>query len=127
MLEPVLVAARTDCGRGRSAGRNTLVAVQTRNSPAIGLLSLHHRPKALPVDRWLRLIALPPARGKRHRFTQIMPPDERLAANAKRLREQAGKLSPGRERDILLEKARQDETASHMFEWLNSSGLKAPT
>jgi hypothetical protein len=43
------------------------------------------------------------------------------------LREQAGKLSPGRERDILLEKARQDETASHMFEWLNSSGLKAHT
>ena len=64
---------------------------------------------------------------KRRRLTHITTPQERLTADAKRLREQAERLPPGRERDILLRKAKQDDTASHIFEWLNSPGLKAPT
>ena len=45
---------------------------------------------------------------------------------AKQLREEAKCLPPGAERDRVLRKARQDETALHMTEWLNSPGLQPP-
>jgi len=51
---------------------------------------------------------------------------ERLAAEAKRLREEAKKLKPGAEREALLRLARQAETGSRMSEWLNSPGLQPP-
>jgi hypothetical protein len=35
-------------------------------------------------------------------------------------------LPHGHERDTLLRKARQAETASHVHEWLSSPGLQAP-
>jgi hypothetical protein len=44
--------------------------------------------------------------------------EDRLAYEAKRLREQAKELPPG------CGKARQTETASHMSEWLRSPGLQ---
>nr|WP_247990526.1 hypothetical protein [Bradyrhizobium sp. 186] len=53
--------------------------------------------------------------------------EERFADAATRLREQAEKLPPGHERDVMLRKASLDEAASHMFEWLNSPGLRPPT
>jgi hypothetical protein len=40
---------------------------------------------------------------------------------------EAAKLPHGRERDELLRKARQLETASHMNAWLASPGLATPT
>ena len=49
--------------------------------------------------------------------------EERLADEAKRLREMAGMLPPGGNRDELLEKARQVETALHVLQWLNSPGI----
>ena len=49
----------------------------------------------------------------------------RLADEAKRLRKEAQGTSPGIARDLLLRKARQCETGSHMSEWLRS-GLQAP-
>ena len=52
---------------------------------------------------------------RRPRFKQTK--DLRLAAKS---------LAPGRQRDELLRKARQNEAAAHMTEWLNSSGLKPP-
>jgi hypothetical protein len=52
--------------------------------------------------------------------------DERLADRAKRLRDQAKPLSPGIERDELIRKARQAETASRVNEWLTSPGLASP-
>lgn len=64
---------------------------------------------------------------KRRRFKQTQSLEERLADEAKRLREQAKSLPPSAERDRLLRKARFDETASHMSEWLNSPGLKSPS
>jgi hypothetical protein len=45
---------------------------------------------------------------------------------AQRLREQAKALPPGIERDELIRKARQAETASHLNEWLTSPGLQPP-
>lgn len=63
---------------------------------------------------------------KRHHFKQIQSFEERLADEAVRLRAQASKLPPCAERDKLLRRARQDETASHLSEWLRSPGLRAP-
>jgi hypothetical protein len=51
---------------------------------------------------------------------------DRLAEEAKRLRKEAQGTPPGIERDRLVRRARQAETASHMAELLNSRGLQAP-
>jgi hypothetical protein len=53
--------------------------------------------------------------------------EERLAAQAAELRQTAAKLPPGAERERLLRKARQDETAAGMSAWINSPGLRPPT
>ena len=63
---------------------------------------------------------------KRRRFKQTTSLEERLAEEAIRLRAKAKSLPPGPERDGLLRKARQDEAASHMSEWLSSPGLQSP-
>ena len=63
---------------------------------------------------------------KRRRVKQTRSLEERLAEEAKLLREQANSLPPGVERDHALRKARQAETGSHMSEWLTSPGLKPP-
>ena len=64
---------------------------------------------------------------QRRGFKQIDPLDKRLAEEAQRLRKEARGTPPGVERERLIRKARQAETASHMNEWLNSPGLKSPT
>jgi hypothetical protein len=63
---------------------------------------------------------------KRRRFKQTQSLEARLADEAKRLREQADMLPHGRLRYELERKARQADTASHVSEWLRSSGLTAP-
>ncbi|GAA0023097.1 hypothetical protein [Bradyrhizobium sp. B024] len=63
---------------------------------------------------------------KRRRVKQTRSLEERLAEEAKRLREQVNSLPPGIERDHALRKARQAETGSHMSERLTSPGLKPP-
>ena len=50
---------------------------------------------------------------------------ERLAEQKARFEKQASLLKPGPERDKLLRKAQQIDTARHINEWLNS-GLQAP-
>jgi hypothetical protein len=60
------------------------------------------------------------------RNVKIQSLQERLAREALRLRAAADKLPPGSERDRLERKARQSETASHMSDWLRSSGLRPP-
>jgi hypothetical protein len=53
--------------------------------------------------------------------------DERLAEEARRFREAAEKQPPGTlARELLLRRARQAETASHMNNWLSSPGLAPP-
>lgn len=63
---------------------------------------------------------------KRRRFKHTETLEERLTAEAKILREQAAKMRPCFERERLLRKARQDETAAHISEWLRSPGLQPP-
>jgi hypothetical protein len=51
---------------------------------------------------------------------------ERLAEQKVRLEKRASQLDPGPERDDLLKKAQEIDTAAHIDEWLNSAGLQAP-
>ena len=59
-------------------------------------------------------------RSKPHSFV------EQLTLEKARLEAQPENLSGGPERDTLMEKIRQIETASHINEWLSSPGLKPP-
>jgi hypothetical protein len=45
---------------------------------------------------------------------------------AARFKEAAAELPQGLVRELLLRRARQAETASHMGEWLRSPGLQTP-
>jgi hypothetical protein len=56
------------------------------------------------------------------RFTQTISVEGNLPEEAKRLRN----TLPGIERERLVRRARQLETASRMNEWLTSRGLQAP-
>jgi hypothetical protein len=62
----------------------------------------------------------------RRRFKQTQPLEQRLAAEAERLKEAANKLSHGGKREELLRRARQTEIAAHMYEWITSPGLRPP-
>jgi len=57
---------------------------------------------------------------------QTFPFGERLAQGARRWREQAETMPPGIERENLLRKAQQADTAAHINEWLASSELRPP-
>ena len=63
---------------------------------------------------------------KRCGFTQTISLEARLADEAKRLRKQAQSTPPGIERERLVRRARQAETATRMTEWLTARGLQAP-
>jgi hypothetical protein len=62
---------------------------------------------------------------EQRQFKQMESLKERLGVFAKDMREKAARLS-GPERDDLLMKARQADTASHLDDWANSSGLQSP-
>ena len=63
---------------------------------------------------------------RRRRVKQIFPLEERLTQEARELRKRAKALPPGRERELLLKRARRDETTAHLTEWLLSPGSRAP-
>jgi hypothetical protein len=63
---------------------------------------------------------------QRRRFKQKLSLQDRLALFAKAAREKASLLPPGAEKDELLRKAQQADTAVHLNEWANSPGLQAP-
>jgi hypothetical protein len=64
---------------------------------------------------------------RRRHFTHTTTLEERLAQEADRLRQEAKGTPPGIERERMIRRARQAETALHVNEWLSSPGLKAPT
>ena len=64
---------------------------------------------------------------QRRRFKQTDVLEDRLGAEAVRLRAEAEALPAGPARDNLLRLARQAETGAHMSEWLRSPGLQSPT
>ena len=65
---------------------------------------------------------------QRDRFTKAITFRDRLAheAEAERLRRKALTTPTGKERQALLRKARQIETAADIDKWLSSPGLQAP-
>jgi hypothetical protein len=62
----------------------------------------------------------------KQRFKQTQTIEERLAEEASRLREEARGTPPGIERDKLIRRARQAETAARVNGWLTSPGLQPP-
>jgi hypothetical protein len=63
---------------------------------------------------------------RRRRLAQTTSLDQRLEEQAKRLRLEAKGTPPGIEREKLIRRARQAETAAHMQQWLSSPGLRPP-
>jgi hypothetical protein len=63
---------------------------------------------------------------QRRRFKQTQSLKQRLLDRVYSLREEAKLMKPCFERDALLRKARQTETAAHIDEWLRSPGLQPP-
>ena len=65
--------------------------------------------------------------GTRRRIKHVKSFEERLAEEALRFKEAAQKQPPGSHaQELLLRRARQAETASHVNEWLSSPGLQPP-
>ena len=63
---------------------------------------------------------------RRRRFKYTVSFQDRLASFAQETREKASELPTGRERDGLLRKAGQADTAAHLDEWANSPELQPP-
>lgn len=63
---------------------------------------------------------------ERRRVKQTRSLEERLAAEARRLREEAELLPHGPVREAALRRARQAETGARINDWINSPGLQAP-
>lgn len=63
---------------------------------------------------------------ERRHFKQPIAVDQRLAEQARKFLKEAQGTPPGSERDHLIRRARQAETALHLNEWVNSPGLEPP-
>jgi hypothetical protein len=61
----------------------------------------------------------------RPRTKQTESLSDRLAAFAAETREKANSLPPGPERDALLKKIHQADTAAHLDHWAMSPGLQS--
>ena len=61
-----------------------------------------------------------------HIFKQQTTLQDRVIEWAEEVRHQAVALPPGPDRDMLLKKVRQAETALHLEDWVNSPGLQPP-
>jgi len=76
------------------------------------------------------LASVPRARAmqqqQRRRFKQQSSFRDRLTSFAKAAREKASLLPPGAEKDELLHKAQQADTAAHLNELVKSPGLQPP-
>ena len=55
---------------------------------------------------------------KRNRMKQSKSLHERLLISAEKARQQARRLPPGKDREILLRKARQNEVTCSLADWL---------
>jgi hypothetical protein len=62
----------------------------------------------------------------RNRFVHASTLEQRLADEAKRLRQQAKQLPYGKAGEELLRKARQAEVTAQIGEWLTSPELQPP-
>ena len=64
---------------------------------------------------------------QRRQFNNTLTFPDRLTKEAERFREKAETKPPGPERDGLLRKARQADSAARIDKWISSPGLKPPT
>jgi hypothetical protein len=62
----------------------------------------------------------------RRRIKQTTSLEERIAEQARLLREEAELLPHGPVREAAIRRARQAETGSHINQWLRSPGLQPP-
>jgi hypothetical protein len=62
----------------------------------------------------------------KHTKSTQAPFNERLAAQAQLLKEQAQGLPPGQAREAILRRVRQIDAAVKVNEWLSSPGLQPP-
>jgi hypothetical protein len=63
---------------------------------------------------------------RRRRFKHQTTLQDRIAGWAAGVRERANEMQPGPERDGLLMKLNQAQTAMNLEDWVNSTGLQAP-
>lgn len=63
---------------------------------------------------------------KRRHSKRYIALQERLISWAKQVRADAASLPYGAQKDALIRKARQAETASRLEDWVNSPGLQPP-
>ena len=63
---------------------------------------------------------------RRRRFKHQITLRDRLALWAEKVRQQASELSPGPERNALLNKISKAEAAARIDNWANSTGLQPP-
>jgi hypothetical protein len=63
---------------------------------------------------------------RRHDLQPTNSLRDRLASFAKDARKKASRLPPGPEKEQMLRKARQADTAAHLDDWANSPGLQPP-
>jgi hypothetical protein len=63
---------------------------------------------------------------ERKRIKQATSLRDRVVSFAKEAKAKADLLPPGREREDMMKKARQADTASHLDKWSNSMGLQPP-
>ena len=63
---------------------------------------------------------------QRRRFKNTLTFPDRLAKEAERFRQKLRLKPPGQERDELLRKVRQAETAAEIDQWISSPGLQPP-
>ena len=63
---------------------------------------------------------------QRRRFKQTVSLQDRISSFAETARKVAALLPPGAERDVLLRKAGQADTAANLTDWVNSPGLQPP-
>ena len=63
---------------------------------------------------------------KRRRFKQTQSLLERLVQDVEHLKTQLAMLPPGPERDHIVKRIRQNETAANIDQWLKSPGLQPP-
>ena len=64
---------------------------------------------------------------QRRRIKHTETFEQRLASEVERLKTKAKKLPQGKEREDMMRKARQAETACQISAWLFSPGLQKPT
>ena len=100
------------------------VAAEAGNTAGLGRPNRHELWAPAPTSRRGQFL---PTKGlyestmtaKRNRRKQTQSLQERLAAFAQTARERARSLPPGKERDMLLQRAKQNEVTSNLTDWLS--------